>query len=117
MSRKVLELVRDERIGVLCGRDAEVLAEARRRGLIGTPSDPVAEAVKQSGHLVQMLADALKNLRPPVINIPETNVTVEATMPPSRVTVNQVQQPMKWTFRVNRDRNGWIESITAEAGE
>lgn len=120
---KLQDLVQRERDGVLVGREKQLLDEARKRGLIQSPRDSVAEAIREvakqgqdlhalHAQMVEKVANAIAKAAPK-ITVPEPVINVEATLNPSAVTV--MRGATKWTMTVNRDKFGNITSITAEA--
>jgi len=122
---KLALVVEAERRGILSGGDRELLIEARRRGLIAEPRNEVADALnhmagvlsEQNAKLIGDVVKAVSAQRAPVVNVspakvdvqvPETTVNVEAVMPKQQPNVSS------WVFTIQRDRNGWIESVRAE---
>lgn len=120
--RKLAALVEAERRGILAGKPLQMLQEARRRGLVSEPKDPVAQAIKDStavnSGLVQAVMDAIKAQRPPVVNVLER----EHESPPApRINVQVPEATadhlVGLRFRVVRDRNGYMEYMQIERGD
>lgn len=121
---KLAALIEQEKLGILSPESATMLKEARRRGLISEPVDKIAEAVREvsasQAGVINAVVQAMKSLKPPVVNVQERNsppvippdVNVEVKVPPATA-----EHLVGLTFRVNRDRRGLMESITIERSE
>jgi hypothetical protein len=116
---KLAKLVEAERRGILSGRPLQLLAEARKRGLVSSPSNPVVDAVNDASRvnaeLVQIVAKLADSTKAPIVNMPEQSAPIVKVAAPS-VTVESTQVK-KWRFEVERDDRGAILAINAEAIE
>lgn len=121
MTRKLVAMVEAERRGLLTGRAREVLLEARKRGLVAEPTDPVARAVQQSAQvnaeLMAVLAKAMQaQPKPPVFNVMERE-PAPAPRINVQVPASSADHLVGLVFRVVRDRNGYIDYMQIERPE
>lgn len=115
---KLAKLVEAERRGILSGRPLQLLAEARKRGLVSSPSNPVVDAVNDASRvnteLVRIVSQLAGNAKAPIVNIPEQAAPI-VRVSPANVTVEN-KQVTRWRFEIERD-GGVITAINAEALE
>jgi hypothetical protein len=115
---KLAKLVEAERRGILSGRPLQLLAEARKRGLVSSPSNPVVDAVNDASRvnteLVRIVSQLAGNAKAPIVNVPEQAAPI-VRVSPANVTVEN-KQVTHWRFTITRDdRTREIVSIDAEA--
>lgn len=113
--KKLAELVAAERNGTLTGRDAALLAEVRRRGLVREPVDKVAEAIAQASSNSEKLLQAIAQMvgRDVVVHVPEQPAPIIQVKPQIKSEPSIVVKNTPWRFEFEHDRNGRPVAITA----
>ena len=117
---RLKELVQQERDGVLVGRDRQLLDEARKRGLVPTPKDPVSEGMRElagvNAALVAEIVKVIGKQKPPVVNMPEVRVNVPETSVNVEAVIPQQMRP-RLKVEIERDRDGNIKTMYIEPAE